>query len=104
MGSKHENHAGSWRRFTKYLGTIGIGQDVFLDSFTRSQQNKIIGAFAKALWEGRFSSTAHDTLALGKIQNTISDISATCRENGQPNPTNNNNLQLSFILQCHIQA
>jgi hypothetical protein len=84
--------------------TIGIGQDVFLISFTRSQQNKIIGAFAMALQEGWFSSAAHDTLALGTIRNTISDISATFRENGQPNPTKDNNLQLSFILQCQFRA
>ncbi len=36
-------------RFTKYLRTIGIIHNVFLDSFTRSEQNKIIGAFAIAL-------------------------------------------------------
>jgi hypothetical protein len=65
--STHENHAWSWHQFTKYLVTIGIGHGVFLDSFTRSQQNKIIGTFAMALREGRFSSAAHDTLALGTI-------------------------------------
>jgi hypothetical protein len=103
-GSTHKNHAWLWCQFTKYLGTICIGQDVFLDSFTRSQQNKIIGTFAMALQEGRFSSAAHDTLALGTIQNTISDISATFRENGRPDPTMDNDRQLSFILQCQFRA
>ncbi len=36
-GSTHKNHAQLWHRFTKYLGTIGISNDIFLDSFTRSQ-------------------------------------------------------------------
>jgi hypothetical protein len=90
--------------FSKYLGSIDIGNDLFLNSFTRSQQNKIIGAFAMALQQGQFLGPAHDTLALGTIQNTISDTSATFRENGQPNPTKDNNLQLSFILQCQFQA
>jgi hypothetical protein len=103
-GSTHENHARSWHQFTKYLGTIGIGQDVFLDSFTGSQQNKIIGAFAMTLREGRFSSAAHDTLASGTIQNTILDISATFRKNGQPNPTKDGDLQLSFILQRQFRT
>jgi hypothetical protein len=67
MGITHKNHAWLWFQFVKYLGIIGIGQDVFLDSFTRSQQNKIIGAFAMALWERQFCSAAHDTLALGTI-------------------------------------
>jgi hypothetical protein len=79
-GSTNKNHAWLRHQFTKYLGTISIGHNVFLDSFTRSQQNKIIGAFAMALREGRFSSAAHDTLALETIRNTISDI-ATFKEN-----------------------
>jgi hypothetical protein len=45
-----------------------------------------------------FLSAAHDKLALGTIGNSISDISATFRENWQPNPTKDINLQLSFIL------
>ncbi len=35
-GSTHKNHAWLWHQFTKYLGTIGIGHDIFLNSFTRS--------------------------------------------------------------------
>jgi hypothetical protein len=103
-GSTHKNHAQLWHRFTKYLGTISIGHNVFLNSFTRSQQNKIIGAYAMALREGQFSLAAHDTLALGTIWNRILDISATFRENGQPNPTKDNDLQLRFILQCQFHA
>jgi hypothetical protein len=99
-GSTHNNHAWLWHRFSKYLGSIGISHGVFLDSFMRSQRNKIIGAFAMALWQGQFSGPAHDILALGTIQNPILDISATFRENSRSNPTKDNNLQLSFILQC----
>ncbi len=102
-GSTNKNHAWLRHQFTKYLGTISIGHNVFLDSFTRSQQNKIIGAFAMALREGRFSSAAHDTLALETIRNTISDI-ATFKENSWPNPTKDNNLQLSFVIQCQFWA
>ena len=35
--STHENHAWSWHRFTKYLGSIGIGHNAFLDSITQAQ-------------------------------------------------------------------
>jgi hypothetical protein len=103
MGGTHNNHAWSWHHFSKYLGSIGISHNIFLDSFTRSQQSKIIGAFAVVLQQGQFSGPAHDTLALmGTIQNTILDISATFRVNGRPNPTKDNDLQLSFILQCQF--
>ena len=98
-GSTHESQAWSWRRFSKYLDSIGLGHDIFLESFTRSQGNKIIGAFAMALRQGRYSGKAYDTLALGTIRNTISDIFSTFRENGRPNPTKDEDLQLSFILQ-----
>jgi hypothetical protein len=97
-GSTHENHARLWNCFTKYLAYIGLSQDVFLDSFTRSERNKIIGTFAMAVRQGRFSTKAHDTLASGTVQNTISDISVTYSENGQHHPTKDDNLQLSCIL------
>jgi hypothetical protein len=47
----------------------------------------------------KFSTTTYDTLALGTVQNTISNISATFRENHeQQNPTKDNILQLRFII------
>jgi hypothetical protein len=103
-GSTHKNHTRSWHRFSRYLESIRIGHNIFHDSFTRSQQNKIIGAFAMALQQGQFLGSAHDTLALGTIRNTILDISAIFRENGQPNPTKDNDLQLSFILHRQFRA
>jgi hypothetical protein len=103
-GGTHKNQARPWRCFSKYLDSIGIVHNVFLDSFARSQRNKIIRAVAIALWQGQFLGPDYDTLASGTIQNTISDISSTFWENSQPNPTKDNNLQLSFILQCQFRA
>ncbi len=97
-GGTHKNQALPWQRFSRYLESIGISHDIFLDSFTRSQRNKIIGAFAMALCEGRFLGLSHNTLAVGTIRNSISDVCATFRENGQPNPTKDDDLQLSFLL------
>jgi hypothetical protein len=57
-----------------------------------------------ALRQGRFLGPSHDTLAVGTIQNTISDICATFRENSQPNPTKDDDLQLSFILHRQFRA
>ncbi len=58
----------------------------------------MIGAFAMALRQGQFLTAAHDNMASGPVQNTILDIPATFRENGRPNPSKDDNLQLSFIL------
>jgi hypothetical protein len=41
-GSIHENQSRSWRQFSKYLDFIGLSHDPYLESFTRSQWNKII--------------------------------------------------------------
>ena len=57
-----------------------------------------------ALREGRFLLAAHDKLASGTIRHSISDISVTFRENGQPNPTKDNDLQLSFVLHHQFRA
>ncbi len=76
--STHENHAWSWHSFTKYLGSIGIGHDVFLNSFTRTQQDKFIGAFTMALREGCFLSAAHDKLALGSTGHLIAMAVCQC--------------------------
>jgi hypothetical protein len=57
-----------------------------------------------ALQQGQFLRPSHDTLAVGTIKNTISDICATFRENGRPNPTKDNDLQLSFILHRQFRA
>ena len=55
-----------------------------------------------ALRQGPFWGPAHSTLALGTIRNTISWIYLW--ENGQPNPTKDDDLQLSFILHQQFQA
>ena len=52
-----------------------------------------------ALWQGRYSEKAYDTLASGTIRNTILDVSSTFPKNGRSNPTKDEDLQLSFILQ-----
>jgi hypothetical protein len=57
-----------------------------------------------ALREGRFLGPSHNTLAVGTIQNSISDVCATFRENGQHNLTKDNDLQLSFLLHRQFRA
>jgi hypothetical protein len=71
--------------------------------FQKIPRNKIIGSFAMAVRQGRFSTNAYDTLALGTVWKYHPDISAT-GENGQQNPTKDNDLQLSFILLRQFRA
>ena len=92
-----ESQARSWRRFQLYLMSIGLEDDRFLTEFSKAQQNKIMCAFAMAMRQAQFSGPSHDRLVEGTIKNTISNVCATFRENGMPNPTKDNEGQLSFL-------
>ena len=92
-GATHEDQARAQRQWDEYLKSIGLEHDPFLDTFT------IICAFATAVCEGRFSSDAFETLAAGTVRNTISSVCSTFREQGQPNPSKDEDLQSCFLLQ-----
>ena len=47
---------------------------------------------------------SYDRLAEGTIQNSISDVCSTFRDNGRPNPTKDDDMQLSFVLQRLFRA
>ncbi len=46
----------AWNRYQQYIKSIAITSDPFLDNFTKSQRVRILGAFAHAIRENRFSS------------------------------------------------
>jgi len=103
-GKTHEDEARAWRRWIEYARSIGITQDFFLDGLTKPQRIKLMGAFALAMREGRFSSQAYDTLAEATIRNTISFVSSTFRENERPNPTKDDDGQLGRLLSRLFRA
>lgn len=103
-GKTHEDEARAWKRWVEYTRSIGISQDIFLDGLTKSQRIKVMGAFAMAMREGRFSSRAHDSLAETTIRNTISFVSSTFRENERPNPTRDDDGQLGRLLSRLFRA
>jgi hypothetical protein len=67
-----------------YANSIGITDNFYLDGLDRYGQIKLMGAFAMALREGRFSGLAHDSLVEGTIRNTISYVAQTFREKIDP--------------------
>jgi hypothetical protein len=94
----HAKQALAWKRWCKYNSCIG-NNNLFLESFSKHQQIKFIGAFALALREGRFSGPAYDRLVESTIAGTISYVCATFRENGFPNPLLNDDARTGFFLQ-----
>jgi len=103
-GATHDDQARAHQRWKEYLESIGLGDDPFLDNFTRCQRNLLICAFATAVREGRFSSDAFETLAAGTVRNTISSVCSTFREHGRPNPSKDEDFQSCFLLQRQYRS
>ena len=81
----HEKQARSWRRWEEYLQSIGLKDN--LEQFSQEQRHTLIGAFAVAVREARFSRKSHGQLAVNTVGGTIQYLSASFQENGYPNPT-----------------
>ena len=94
----HENQARAWRRWKVYANSIGITDDFYLDGLDRHGRIKLMGAFAMALREGRFSGSAHAPLVESTIRNTISYVAQTFRENDRSNPTKDEDGELGRLL------
>ncbi len=99
----HAKQARAWKRWGEYSKLIGYN-DLFLKSFTRHQQIKLIGVFALALHEGQFSGKHNDKLVEKTVTDFIQYVCATFRENGFPNPTFDDNAKSGLILQQLYRA
>ena len=82
-----ENQARAWRRWTDWCNEVGLGDEPFLDSFPPNQRIRLLGGFATALRQGRFSPKPHGTLVESTVRNTIAHVAQTFRENNRPDPT-----------------
>ena len=87
-----------------HFATEGLSDDYFLESFTRPQRIKLIGAFAMAMRGARFSGPAFDTLAEGTIRGAISFVAQTFRDCDQLNPTRDEDGELGRLLSCLFRA
>jgi len=45
-----------WQRYNEYLSNIGLIEDPFFDSLSVGQWHWVLGCFAQALQDGRFSA------------------------------------------------
>jgi hypothetical protein len=86
------------------MDSIGITEDYFLDNFEPHHRIKLIGAFAQALRDGRFSGPAYETLAHGTINNTISSLVQTFRDNDREDPTRDRDGKVGRLLQQQLKA
>mmetsp|Transcript_30867 Transcript_30867/g.65030 ORF Transcript_30867/g.65030 Transcript_30867/m.65030 type:complete len:470 (+) Transcript_30867:3029-4438(+) len=103
-GKTQEDQARAWDRWVEWCRSTGISNDVFLDEFSRSERNKLFGAFAMALREGRFSGSNVHSLAESTVRNSLSFVASTFREHDRPNPTRDEDGELSRLLSRQFRA
>jgi hypothetical protein len=77
--------------------------DLFLKNSSREHRHIIIGTFAVAVRQARFSRASHERLAAGTVNDTVQYVCTTFRESGYPNPSNDDNRQPAFILQWEFR-
>ena len=100
----HEKQDRAWRWWKEYTRSIGIKEDLFLENFSRDHRHIIIGAFAMAVREARFSRASHEQLAAGTVKDTVQYVCTTFQENGYPNLSINDNGLPAFILQREFRS
>jgi hypothetical protein len=82
----------------------GFEDDIFLDHCRKHQRVRIIGGFAQAMREARFSGPSYETLAETTVRNAVSYVAATFRDNDRPNPTLDEDGELARILSRQYRA
>ena len=98
QGKTHEDQDRAWSRWLKYCESVGLENDIYLADFSKPIRNQLIGAFAMAMRERRFSRKSHGPLAEGTVRGTISFVSPSFRDNGKTNPTKDEDGDLTRVL------
>ena len=104
-GKTQEDQDRALSRWEQYCESIGIGEeDFYLREFEKGDRIRLMGAFAMALRQGRFSSDAYETLAEGTIRGTISYVALSFRKNDRPNRTKDKGGELGRLLSRLFRA
>ncbi len=103
-GGTHENDTRAWARYTQYCDSVGIDRNYFLDGMPRQHKLAIIGAFAMAIREGRFSRQSDAPLAKNTVSNTVNAVAATFRKNRREDPHRDAERHVGQLLQRQLRS
>ena len=93
----------AWKRWNTFLSSIGI-TNIFLDGFSRYQQNIIMSSFAQAIRKGTFSRGHHGELVEGTVATTLAHVAQAFRSNNRNDPRLDRDGKTCFILQEQYRA
>ena len=100
----HEDQSRAFRRWRDWCDQVGLIEDYFLDNFAKGQRIRLVGAFAMAMRNARFSGPAHDSLAEGTVRSSVSYVASTFRENDRPSPIKDEDGELGRLLSRQYRA
>ena len=102
-GATHDDGDRAWRRWQQWCESVGL-TDFYLDQFSQTERNLLLGAFAVALREGRFSRDRSKPLVEGTVRGALSHVVQAFRETGRQNPTKDADNMLSVLLSRQFRA
>ena len=73
-------------------------RQLFMDSLARHERIIMLGAFAMAVREGRYSRDRHEVLVEGTVRGAVSHVVQAFRAAGRQNPTKDNDRELNIHL------
>jgi hypothetical protein len=97
----HTKQTHGWVRYKAYLQSIGIKDDVYLDSFTSSQKLQILSAFAQAIWQGRFGTKCSSNTKSDSVR-ALDSVAQDFRLADRKEPKLNPDQRFAFILQHQL--
>jgi hypothetical protein len=103
-GGTHQNDARDWSRYTKYCDSISLTGNYFLDGIPRQHKITIMGAFAVAMREGRFSRPTDGPPAKKSVEGTVNAVAATLRENGREDTHRDAERNVGRLLQWQLRS
>jgi hypothetical protein len=75
-----------------------------MDTLARHERIILLGAFAMAVREGRFSRDRDETLVEGTVRGAVSHVVQAFRSAGRQNPTKDEDHELSILLSRQLRA
>ena len=75
-----------------------------MDQLARHERIIMLGAFAMAIREGRFSGERYEVLVEGTVRGAVSHVVQAFRAAGRQNPTKDDDNELSILLSRQYRA
>jgi hypothetical protein len=99
QGTHQKQHL-TWMRWSKWLETVELFDDAYLEAFQPQTRARLLGAFAAAIRSARFSSAAYCQLAAGTVSDTVNHVAAaTFVDSGLADPRKHGDGASSRFLQ-----